>query len=252
MVGYSRGELILLLSMLFVLIVVCKCTKMKVYKCDNDINPCGCTRRPHLSLKILGGESGLFSNWDWMASIRNMNDHFCGGSILNEWYIITAAHCFDNITNLTSELTVCSGTFRLSDPCHQRRIIDYFIIHPEFNITSTENDLALIRLQTPLDLSDLSITPICLPNENSSSEDLLIETEVVSIGWGHIKSNKIPDVLQQVTLKIMDKSSIFCSYIPNEQIQLCVGDFGKGNHFYQIYKIDFIIRVYRLRKFPRR
>lgn len=30
----------------------------------------------------------------WQVSIQEKRHHFCGGSILSEWWIITVAHCF--------------------------------------------------------------------------------------------------------------------------------------------------------------
>ena len=150
--------------------------------------PAGCSRRPHVSLKINGGQSALFSNWDWIVSIRDSNYHFCGGSILNERHIITAAHCFENRTNITSIMTVCAGTFRLSDPCHQRRTIHSVISHPLYKRATFENDIALVRLATPLDFSDYSLTPICLPSVDYTNEYPAVGTQVVFYWMGTSKN----------------------------------------------------------------
>jgi secreted trypsin-like serine protease len=233
---YSEQQVLALLAIVLVLIGQCQSTT--VYKCNNETNVCGCSRRPHVSLKITGGESALFSNWDWIVSIRDLNYHFCGGSIINEWYIITAAHCFENRTNITSSMTVCAGTFRLSDPCHQRRTIHSVIIHPLYKKTTVENDIALVRLTTQLDFSDSSVTPICLPSADYPNAYPAVGTQVVSIGWGNLKTNATPDVLQQATLQIMSKSSIHCSHLYNDRIQLCAGDLGKGTFLSQIHTAD--------------
>jgi secreted trypsin-like serine protease len=232
----SEQQVLALLAIVFVLIAQCQSTT--IYKCNNETNACGCSRRPHISLKIHGGQSALFSNWDWMVSMRDLNHHFCGGSILNEWYIITAAHCFKNRTNITSSMTVCAGTFRLSDPCHQRRTMHSVIIHPLYNKTTIENDIALVRLTTPLDFSDHSLTPICLPSAYYPDEYPAVGTQVVSIGWGDLKSNATPDILQEVTLQIMSTSSIYCYHLSNDRTQLCAGGLGKGTLLSQIHTAD--------------
>lgn len=227
-----------------VLLVVAQCESISTYRCNmNETIVCGCSRRPEVRLKINGGHSALFNNWDWIVSIRNLKDHFCGGSVLNEWYIITASHCFENGTNIKSRIRICAGTFRLSDPCHQSRRMHSVIRHPLYNKTTFENDIALVRLATPLDFSDSSITPICLPSADYSNIDLAVGAEVVSIGWGNLKTNTVPDELQQVTLKIMNKSSIDCDHLYNESIQLCAGDLGKGIRLSKICAVHFHIKL---------
>ena len=221
-----KNKVISLLIVTFLLIK--QCESISTYRCKNETNACGCSRRPEVRLKIDGGQSALFSNWDWIVSIRSLNDHFCGGSVLNEWYIITAAHCLEDAINIKSRIRICAGTFRLSDPCQQSRRMHSFVFHPLYNKTTHENDIALIRLTTPLDLSDSSVTPICLPSADYPDDYPEVGTEVVSIGWGELKIGTMPDELQEVSLKIMDKSSIHCSHLQNNQTQLCAGDLGKG------------------------
>lgn len=235
-----------LVVLAIVLVLIAQCQSIVTYKCTDDMTTCGCTRRPGISPKIRGGQSALSSNWDWMVSIGHLNRHFCGGSVLNEWYIITAAHCFENITSIRSRIRICAGSFRLSDRCHQSRRMHSVILHPLYNTTTNENDIALVRLTTPLDFSDSSITPICLPSTNDPDEYPAVGTQVVSIGWGHLKTNETPDELQEVTLKIMDKSSIHCDLLYNDRIQLCAGDLGKGSFCYRF--IQLIVTLYFLLK----
>jgi len=218
-----------------VLGLIAQCTSTVVYKCNNDTIVCGCSRRPSISLKIIGGSSAGLSNWDWVVSLRDVNNtHFCGGSIINESYIITAAHCLEHKTHVLSEITVCAGTFRLSDPCHQSRTMDFSISHPLYNSATLKNDIALVRLTTPFDFTDSSLTRICLPSTDHPNEYPKVGTDVVAIGWGNLNTNQAPDELQEVTLKVMDKSSKNCNHLPNHHHHLCAGESGKStliSHF---------------------
>ena len=228
-------------------IVVCliaQCTSIAVYKCNDNTSSCGCSRKPDIILKISGGESALWNNWDWVVSFRISNRHFCGGSILNEWYIITAAHCLENPQYTTSKTTVCAGTFRLSEPCHQSRTMDSIIFHPLYDNTTYENDIALVRLTTQLDFSYFSLTPICLPNVNNPNDYPEVGTSAVSIGWGSLATNTTPDELQEVSLKIMDKSSAYCEFLYNDQLQLCAGDSAKGMLFSRIHPAYYHCKSY--------
>lgn len=231
MENFFNKHLLIIVVVVFVLIG--QCQSFTNYRCHNDTNVCGCSRRPRASLKIIGGHSALFNNWDWMVSLRDMTKHFCGGSILNEWYIITAAHCFKNRTSLKSRIRICAGTSRLSDPCHQSRRMHSIIFHPLYDETTVANDIALVRLTTPFNFSDSSITPICLPSSDYPDDYPELDTQAVSIGWGNPKVNETTDVLQEVTLKIMNTSSIHCNHIMDAQVQLCAGDLEKGIFSYR-------------------
>lgn len=239
---HSEQQIVVLLAIVLGLIV--QDTSAIVYKCNDDTIVCGCSRRPSISFKIIGGSSAGLSNWDWVVSLRDVNNtHFCGRSIINEWYIITAAHCLENKTHVISELTICGGTFRLSDPCHQSRTIDFPIFHPLYKSATFENDIALVRLTTPLNFTDSSLTRICLPSANHSNEYPQVGTNLVSLGWGELNTNQTPDELQEVTLKVMDKSSSYCNHSPNRRHQLCAGDSGKSTLNYHI--TSFMSRIYR-------
>lgn len=50
--------------------------------------------QPVLEGKILGGMPSPFQKWPWLVSLHYAGFHFCGGSILNAYWVLTAAHCF--------------------------------------------------------------------------------------------------------------------------------------------------------------
>ena len=58
------------------------------------ILPSACGQR-HVQGKILGGVDALEGKWPWQASVHFVGFHICGGSIIDEYWILSAAHCFD-------------------------------------------------------------------------------------------------------------------------------------------------------------
>jgi hypothetical protein len=170
----------------------------------------------------------LQDTWSWTISLRDRNNHFCGGSILNEQYIITAAHCLVKMNTLSS-ITVCAGINRLSDTCRQRREIQNVINHPSYNSETYENDIALIQVKVPFNFTSKSIARICLPNTAHNNEYPEPGTDVIAVGWGRTKAIDQSDTLQQVTVKVVDEFTNNCdSVLQNYQLQLCAGAFGKG------------------------
>ncbi len=197
------------------------------YICNRS-DPCGCSRRPVNMAKIIGGEPALQDSWSWTISLRNGSNHFCGGSILNERYIITAAHCLVEIINL-SNITVCAGTNRLSGTCQQRREIRTIINHPSYKNETFENDIALIQVKVPFDFTDTSIARICLPNKAHYDQYPETGTDVIAAGWGRNEAGQQPDTLQQVTIQVVDEFTDTCNdVLKNRLLQLCAGAPGKG------------------------
>ncbi|CAF4716590.1 unnamed protein product, partial [Rotaria sp. Silwood2] len=74
-----------------------------MYHCNENAT-CGCSKSFTLISCIIGGEAAAQQSWSWAVSIRSNGDHFCGGSILSPSFIITAAHCFNDETDLKISL----------------------------------------------------------------------------------------------------------------------------------------------------
>jgi secreted trypsin-like serine protease len=179
--------------------------------------------------KIIGGESAQQDTWGWIVSLRSGNSHFCGGSILNQRYIITAAHCFEKRMHSLSTITVCAGTNRLSGTCSQTRSAQHVINHSAYNNRTLENDIALIRVNIPFDFADTSVARICLPHVIQHTEYPQVGTYVIAVGWGKTETIPNPDALQQVTVQVVNKSADSCqSAVFNHRLQLCAAASGKG------------------------
>lgn len=52
---------------------------------------CGVTP---LNTRIVGGEDAPPGSWPWQVSLQRFGDHFCGGSLINKEWVMSAAHCF--------------------------------------------------------------------------------------------------------------------------------------------------------------
>ncbi|CAG7820758.1 unnamed protein product, partial [Allacma fusca] len=114
---------------------------------------------------------------------------FCGGAIINEKWILTAAHCVDGYRSLSfpwDPLIVVAGAHDLrkeENSTRQYRAVYFFNmhIHPEYNTLTHNFDVALLELRTPLNMTK-TVSPGCLPD---LYRNMTFENEkVVAHGWG--------------------------------------------------------------------
>ncbi|XP_058800150.1 serine proteinase stubble-like isoform X2 [Phymastichus coffea] len=188
---------------------------------------------PRPETRIVGGKEAGFGKWPWQVSVRRTSffgfssTHRCGGAVLNENWIATAGHCVDDL--LTSQIRIRVGEYDFSSvqerlPYVERGIAKK-VVHPKYNFFTFEYDLALVRLETPLNFAP-HISPICLP----ASDELLVGENATVTGWGRLsEGGTLPSVLQEVSVPIVSNDkckSMFLKagrheFIP--EIFLCAG-----------------------------
>jgi secreted trypsin-like serine protease len=150
------------------IVLIFECGNGTTYECDTK-SSCGCSPSPAVLTRIIGGESVEQESWSWMISIRLYRDHICGGTILSPSFILTVAHCVEVIDDY-STVTILAGSLALvpssSNNLYQIRSVDQIYEHADYDYFQNTNDLALIRLSTPFNMTNGNIKSICLPDGN--------------------------------------------------------------------------------------
>ncbi|CAF1490929.1 unnamed protein product [Adineta ricciae] len=215
------------------------------FVCDKNLVPCGCGPvSVGINARIVNGENAIQNSWSMIASLRydaSMSYHICGGTILNEYHVLTAAHCVDpSVVGITfKNMSVAFGLFQLSQTNGIIRKINQVFIHPLWNSNARyiANDIAILRLNQSINLDrNSSLTRTCLPVRLNDSEEMLMyppnNTDLVVIGWGLLNtSGSISDVLQQVTIKLIDQRDRICAsttFDPSSQFCAGLDQGGKG------------------------
>ncbi|XP_073713210.1 polyserase-2 [Misgurnus anguillicaudatus] len=188
--------------------------------CDAQLSVCG---RPTLSTKIVGGQSANPGAWPWQVSLQSNSHHFCGGSLINNEWVLTAAHCFPSTS--TASLTVLLGLQIQSgsNPNSTIRTVSKIIKHPNYNSNTNDNDITLLHLSSPVNFTDY-IKPVCLAAEGSMFYN---GTSSWVTGWGNIGygvSLPSPQTLQEVNVPVIGNKKCNCAY--NNEItnnMMCAG-----------------------------
>ncbi|CAF2537753.1 unnamed protein product [Rotaria sp. Silwood2] len=215
----------LFLHFFFSLLACIQPSAQITYVCNSN-TVCGCSKNSASVTKIVGGETAPINTWGWVVSLLINEEWLCGGTILSNSWILTAAHCVENIN--PSQVIISAATDQLLG-MKQWRQGSSVILHPQYNDTLLQNDIALIQVSPSFNMTDESISKICLPI--STTEDYPpINSTLVAIGWGELQENgTISDTLQQVTLKRIQYDSFACYLlINNETMQFCAGDLNGG------------------------
>ena len=147
-----------------ILLTVVKSSYQIVYSCNATVS-CGCSTNSATVTRIVGGENANSATWGWAVSILINGQYLCGGSIISSSWVITAAHCVNGFK--ASQVAIYAGSISFLGGT-QIRVGSYVIVHPNYNAAVLLNDIALVKLASPLDMSDPYISRICLPTVNSS------------------------------------------------------------------------------------
>jgi len=138
-----------------------------VYSCSPNAT-CGCSANSATLTKIVGGEPAASQTWGWAASLRytSTGSHFCGGSIIGASYILTAAHCTIGLSS-PSAVRVYVGSIYLSVTV-QVRDVSKIYIYPTYSSVTYVDDISVLQLSSPLNLNQIGINRVCLPNVSSA------------------------------------------------------------------------------------
>uniref|UniRef100_A0A8C1NKN7 chymotrypsin n=2 Tax=Cyprinus carpio TaxID=7962 RepID=A0A8C1NKN7_CYPCA len=116
--------------------------------------------------KIVNGENAVSGSWPWQVSLQQSNGfHFCGGSLLNQYWVVTAAHC--RVQAGYHYVILGEHDRGSSAESVQVKSIAKAITHPYYNSNTFNNDITLLKLSSPAQLTS-RISPVCLASSSTS------------------------------------------------------------------------------------
>jgi len=154
--------------------------------------------------RIVGGSTAVVGKYKFQVSLQNEDGfHLCGGSILDESHILTAAHCCKPHKILKSKKNLpkvvkAGGNHVQTLP--QTRKIGKFQVHEKYDITA--NDICVIKLKDKLKF-DQGVQPVKLPEPGS---ELPVGSELTVLGWGSNFEKAPPATWEKLLQKLNLKS----------------------------------------------
>ncbi|XP_076607212.1 transmembrane protease serine 2 [Chaetodon auriga] len=181
------------------------------------------------SSRIVGGIQAVNGAWPWQVSLQIYDQHICGGSIISPYWILSAAHCFQNMNANPGIWMVYSGDVSLSRMrLGAFKTVDKIIAHEGFDTQTNNNDIALLKLDTPLIFSR-TVKPVCLPNIDV---DLSVGRQAWITGWGALRSSGVaPDRLNQAPVTIYSREICNRPFVLDGEVtetMICAGKIQGG------------------------
>ncbi|XP_062327113.1 chymotrypsin A-like [Osmerus eperlanus] len=184
--------------------------------------------------RIANGEEAVPHSWPWQVSLQDFAGfHFCGGSLINENWVITAARCA-----VKPHHSVILGEHDRSSKAEDIQTIkvDKVFQHPKYNSFIDNNDITLIKLASPAQMG-LRVSPVCVAETGDNFPGGLT---CMTSGWGLTCHNApdTPALLQQAALPLLTNSecegfwgsnirdTMICAGASGTFGAFCKGDYG--------------------------
>ncbi|XP_016111596.1 granzyme B(G,H)-like isoform X2 [Sinocyclocheilus grahami] len=186
---------------------------------------------PHLTFTaranvgIVNGREAKPHSRPYMVSVQFKEQHFCGGFLVSERFVMTAAHCRAN----SPVLTVVLGAHELQKNSGKlvRIKVESYHQHPDYSVKSFHNDILLLKLEKKAQLND-NIKWISIPTEEGDVE----AGSVCSVaGWGSLETNgSESDRLMETNVTVMNNNNCEHKWTKEDfsaSLMMCVyGDGG--------------------------
>lgn len=181
--------------------------------------------------RIVGGIEAREHSWPWQVVMCSGSSTTscrlrCGGSIIDNKHILTAAHCVQRIS--PSSITIKVGAHDYAGSVGTQHTVARIVDHPSYESPGRfSNDMSILELNDEIAFGD-TVSPVCLPaadNGNTADGNSAFVT-----GWGSLRQNgPISRTLQQVIVPFVNNDQCAESYgSVIDGSMVCLGNYEQG------------------------
>uniref|UniRef100_A0A8C5QYR9 Plasminogen activator n=1 Tax=Leptobrachium leishanense TaxID=445787 RepID=A0A8C5QYR9_9ANUR len=195
---------------------------------------CG-TRRPSVpQYRILGGKGAQITSHPWQAAIYSVSRRgelfLCGGTLIHNCWVMSAAHCFTEVKQITQIRVILGRTMRVVPGMEEQRFsVEQKFAHPNYNEKTYDNDIVLLKIRSASGTCAVeteSTRPACLPEPGLSLPDWT-ECEMSGFGKTEEFSYLYSDQLKEGRVRLYPDKLCTSNRLANRTVtsnMLCAGD----------------------------
>ncbi len=168
---------------------------------------------------IVGGQDADPGEYPWQVRVMP-GGSLCGGSLIDEEWVLTAAHCVPNLA--PEDVSVILGDHLLfaGDSSEQTISVSEIHMHPDYSEATSDSDIALLKLSSPATIIADQVETISLHQATS-----IANGEIGTVtGWGSTsEGGNVSNTLQEVNVPIVSNATCNESYGSITTNMICAG-----------------------------
>ncbi|XP_054717068.1 limulus clotting factor C-like [Uloborus diversus] len=205
--------------------------------------------------RITNGEPTVAGQWPWVVAVATVSGGesmvVCGAALIDRRHILTAAHCFDE----PGSFELYFGKYHRDAAADDKHVLKRtnltVTMNPHYNRTTYDSDIALVRFSPDIHYST-RIQPICLPNTESTADNIRRGKSGIVAGWGINERNLPAESLFMAFLPVLPgdhcakayqkqgkffpiTSNMYCAGFEKGVTSICMGDSGSPMVFYDSF-----------------
>lgn len=182
--------------------------RCRLYARTSTTNPSTCSCGYKKTSRIVGGVETGVNEFPMMVGVADVriSQIKCGGVIVSSRYVISAAHCFEELPMSQTALIVGEHNVNTGDsPATRAYRVSNLVRHPSFTTSNYDYDIAILTTSENIVFSE-RVGPACMPFKFVNNE--MTGAKLTILGWGTLfPGGPTSDVLRKVDVDVISQNS---------------------------------------------